>query len=350
VRVTFCWPEISGYMADCWRALHAKPDVDVSVVIRRPASTPFDPGMLAELPVEYVRAVNGSHRRAVREAVSRSRPDVLVLSGWDAPALRSVARVAEDRDWSTVLCFDNPRRTGSWRQAVGKRLFRSYFKRFRAVFVPGERGWQLARYLGFESRQVHPGLLGVNYAHFAGAQNLRNDGDWPRAFGFVGEYIELKGLDVLLEAYSRYRRERRDAWALICSGRGPLQRAIAAQCGVVDAGFTQPADLPVLLGSCGAFVLPSRSDHWGVALVEACAAGLPVIASDQCGAVVEVVRDHYNGLIVTPGSTEDLLEALLFMHDLGDQLPEFGRRSAAQAAPFASDIWAARWRSILMAL
>ncbi len=84
---------------------------------------------------------------------------------------------------------------------------------------------------------------------------------------------------------------------------------------VVFAG--QRGDVPALLAGCDAFVLPSIQEGFSNAILEAMAAGLPVIASDTGGAR-EVVRDGENGWVVAvrhPAPLEEKLRALV--HDPG---------------------------------
>src|SRR5690606_254758 len=120
-------------------------------------------------------------------------------------------------------------------------------------------------------------------------QVFRTQGSWPRSFVFVGRYEEIKGLPELLEAYRKYRQACPDAWDLICVGHGPLKCEIPRSPGVLDLGFLQPLGVASMLARSGCFVLPSRYDAWGVALLEAASSALPVICSDHCGSHVELV-------------------------------------------------------------
>lgn len=69
--------------------------------------------------------------------------------------------------------------------------------------------------------------------------------------------------------------------------------------------LTGRSDVPALLGSSNIFVLPSRYEGFGLALVEAMAAGLPVIASNIDGPA-DIITDGKNGLLFESGSDEQL--------------------------------------------
>jgi glycosyltransferase involved in cell wall biosynthesis len=117
--------------------------------------------------------------------------------------------------------------------------------------------------------------------------------------------------------------------------------------GIDNKGFVQPGDMMEVWKQSGAFVLPSRFDPWPLALVEAAAAGLPVVCSDACGSAVEVVRHGYNGLKVPKASVDALAQAFWRMHVSHDELPDWGRRARQFAAPYSAERWADRWTQIL---
>lgn len=122
-----------------------------------------------------------------------------------------------------------------------------------------------------------------------------------------------KGHAVLLEAFARMRAGHRGL-RLRVVGDGPLRarlHAHAARLGVVDdvdfLGHRE--DVPALLAASGIAVLPSLSEAFPNAAIEAMAAGLPVIAS-QTGGLPEIVRHRRTGLLVKPGDVQGLVSAL----------------------------------------
>jgi glycosyltransferase involved in cell wall biosynthesis len=91
-------------------------------------------------------------------------------------------------------------------------------------------------------------------------------------------------------------------------------------------------DIPDLLARCDVFALSSRSEGGPISVLEAMAAGLPVVASDV-GGVGEIVVDQQTGLLVPPGDPDALaaaLERLLADPALRHRLGAAGRERAAQ--------------------
>ncbi|MER8842443.1 glycosyltransferase family 4 protein [Mesorhizobium sp. M0913] len=151
----------------------------------------------------------------------------------------------------------------------------------------------------------------------------------------------------MVNAYEQYRSQIPDPWPLICCGQGEFARQIAASEFIRDLGFVQPSDMHRIWLGAGVFVIPSRYDPWPLALVEACAAGLPVIASQACGSAVECVRDRSNGLLIAKDNVDDLCRAMVESHTAFDRLPRMGVVSRALAEPYSAEAWSYRWSHIL---
>jgi len=278
----------------------------------------------------------------VAQLVAEMGPEVLFISGWWNPAYRNLATVPKLQACPKALMFDTPF-AATLRQKLARLRMRAYISRFDLVFVPGERAWQFGRYLGVPEGRIEKGLYGVEFSALARTAAARRAmGKWPRTFLFLGQYVPRKGVDILVEAYVRYRARVSEPWGLVCCGRGPLADILRDTPGIQDLGFVQPSDLPAVLRGSGALVLPSRSDAWPLAVVEGCAAGLPIICTAACGSQVELVRNFFNGIVVATEDVEDLVSAMVWAHTNHTKLPEMGARSIELARPFSADAWAKR--------
>lgn len=349
LRIAFCWTGLTGYMPSCWRALAKLPDVEQRIYIEtRRASTAqhaFREDGLDGLRVRVRERDDCAGVGAWLDELVEFRPDLVEVTGWVGRLQRAVVRSPRLSSTPKILGLDLSYR-GTWRQRLAPYVLRSYLRRFCAVCVPGERAAAYARHLGFAEAQIERGLYGFDYDGFAEAAQARPVLPWPARFVFVGRYCEDKGVDVLLKAYRCYRLRVPRPWPLTCCGMGPLADAVCREEGVTDAGFLQPEQMPGFLAGQGVFILPSRYEPWGVALGEACASGLPVIASRACGSTAELVRAYDNGLLCEAGSSESLVDAMLWMHGRADELPVLSARSQALARPYAAQAWARSWYAL----
>ena len=131
--------------------------------------------------------------------------------------------------------------------------------------------------------------------------------------GLVGRLDHWgKGHKELLAAMAQIQA-RHPVHALIVGGGRRMDevREMAAGLGLADAvHFLGPRrDVPDLLNAMDIFVLPSHSEGVSLALLEAMAAGLPVIAT-AVGGLPEVVQDGDNGLLIPPRDSAALAAAL----------------------------------------
>ena len=140
----------------------------------------------------------------------------------------------------------------------------------------------------------------------------------------------------------RYRAAVADPWPLTCCGMGPERWRLSGVEGIEDLGFVQPSELAAVYGRHGAFVLASRVEVWGFVLMEAVAAGLPVVCTTACGASTELVRPNVNGLTCAADDVAGLAAALEWMHAHEAELPAMGARGVPLAEAFSTDLWVGR--------
>ena len=146
---------------------------------------------------------------------------------------------------------------------------------------------------------------------------------------YVGRLIRYKHVDDLLVAFSRLDLDAE----LYIVGEGPERKNLEALAGklrvndkVTFTGFVSEAHKIKLLKSSHVLVLPSTTEGFGIALVEAMAAKTPVIAAD-IPALRELVKDGKVGLLFKPRNIDELkakIERLLIDAELQKKLSEIG--------------------------
>lgn len=185
----------------------------------------------------------------------------------------------------------------------------------------------------------HVVLNGVDPARFP-PRSARAPGD-PLRLVSVGRLSHVKGQDVLVDAMATALKAD-PTLALVLVGAGPTRAALEAQCATLGiAGRIQFAgaqqDVRPFLEAADLFVLPSRSEGISVALLEAMAAGLPVVAT-RVGGTPEVMGPGSGGLLVEPERPDALAEAILTFSADRDLLAREGRAARSRvAAAFSLD-------------
>lgn len=153
---------------------------------------------------------------------------------------------------------------------------------------------------------------------------------------FVGTLSPHKGPDVLLKAMPKILKDIPDAeLVFVGSGwmRGELERAckqFSVEKHVKFAGFVEERLKPIYYRAADVFCLPSVMKHeiFGIVNLEAMACGIPIVAS-KIGGVPDVVKDGENGLLVPPGDSEALADAIIYLlenEDVREKMGKNGRK------------------------
>lgn len=154
-----------------------------------------------------------------------------------------------------------------------------------------------------------------------------------------------KGIEVLLEA----ARDVRRAYFVII-GDGPKREewtALANAHGVADrvrwAGFR--TDVDALLAGCDLFVHPSLDDAFPTVLLEAMAAGLPIVAS-RVGGIPEIVSEGITGELVPPGDPAALASAIGAVLGNDDTMRLMREAARVHASRFSTSAWIDRLAAV----
>ena len=156
-----------------------------------------------------------------------------------------------------------------------------------------------------------------------------------KVIGVVGRLAPIKNHALLLEAM-RSVIECFPRTVLLLVGDGPLKPAVQKTIG--ELGLEQSVkllgartDIPRLLSIMDIFVLPSLSEGLSLTLIEACAAGLPIVAT-EVGGNPEVVGHGDNGLIVPSNDPEALAAAVSYLLKNEDTAMEMGAKGRQRFA------------------
>jgi len=204
--------------------------------------------------------------------------------------------------------------------------------------VSGDARDLAERWLG-GACQVLPN--GVDVERFAKAD------PWPlqqRTILFVGRHEPRKGLDVLLEAFAGLGGDS----VLWVAGEGPATERLRASAppGVEWLGCISDAELARRLRSAAVLCAPSlHGESFGLVLLEAMAAGTPIVASDIDG-YRDVARAGREAVLVEPGDSAGLRAALRRVLDDGDLAAELVERGTARVAGFSMGGLAERYLAL----
>jgi phosphatidyl-myo-inositol alpha-mannosyltransferase len=207
------------------------------------------------------------------------------------------------------------------------------------IAVSGAARHFISRYFPGDYRIIPNG---VDLDAFASAEPYEELRDGTLNILFVGRFEERKGLTHLLKAYHRLRKRKVDARLLVI-GAGPKEREYRRYVGlrgirdVEFLGRVSDDDKVRYFASADIYCAPNTGqESFGIVLLEAMAAGVPIVASDIHG-FKRVVERNVQGLLVEPRNPRALAAALYALARDADLRHEMGDAGRARAPEFTWD-------------
>jgi glycosyltransferase involved in cell wall biosynthesis len=287
----------------------------VAILDLEPAPHPFELSLArADLPVTPLRLPPRAYlreRRCLSEHFLRAAPQVVHTHGYRADVQGgSVARRLGIATISTVHGFTG----GDWKNRLYERLQERALRRCDAVIVVAPALVERLRRRGVAKERIHL----VRNA-WSGASELwsrdqaRRDLELPQQAwiaGWVGRVSREKGADILLEALAEPEALSIEACIV---GDGPERGALEKRASRLGLGARVRwagirAEAARLFPAFDAFVLSSRTEGTPIALFEAMAAEVPIVAT-RVGGVPDVVGEN-EAWLVDPEDPEGIVRAL----------------------------------------
>src|SRR5206468_8483293 len=300
-------------------------------------------------------------REAFCWALEQANPDVVAVNGWNNFGSLAAARCCMEQGIPMVVMSESARgdEPRTWRKEIIKRRIVDLYA---AALVGGQRHVEYLVDLSMPRERIFTGYDVVDNAYFEQrALEIRNvnplQADETRKkhalpenyFLASARFIEKKNLPILIRAYAEYRQRssafanqtsrkatagqeatadrevsgENAPWDLVLLGDGPMRETLNTQLSTLNLhshvhlpGFKQYDELPVYYALANAFVHASTTEQWGLVVNEAIASGLPVIVSERCGCVPELVQG--NGFTFDPMNEHELAAQMLKMTTLAD--------------------------------
>jgi glycosyltransferase involved in cell wall biosynthesis len=280
---------------------------------------------------------NLSRLRSLRSAIRRSKPDC-VISFMDQVNVLTLLATEGQRIPVIVVeqCFPPSQEIGrTWSQLRNW----TYRRAFRVVGVTTRTLSHFSSRIKSRSCVIHNPVLRPPAISKQPAQQLLE----RPALLTIGRLDKHKGHDLLLRAFARLTH-RHANWSLTILGEGSQRQELEDLCRSLK--LTERVSLPgrvsnpeQFLRQADLFVMASRSEGFPMALGEAMACGLPVIATDCPSGPAEMIRDGVNGILVPTEDVEALAAALdCLMSDeplrlqLSSRAPEVAERFSLERA------------------
>lgn len=290
--------------------------------------------------------------------IIRFKPDIINLSGYYDPVYWLIILYCRIRGIRLVLSNESSEKDGN-RNGWKEKFKRTIISQFSGFINFGSSSAQYMQSLGARPSQIisqHAAVLNnrvvsqVYQTAYSKRNHVKADYFLPTYnFVFVGRLAEEKNLPTLLKAFSWLKTHEPKAhnWGLTIIGNGPLRSLVEGKSDqdIHWLGGHPWNEVPAFLALADALLLPSHFEPWGLVVNEAMVCGLPVIVSNQCGCVNDLVEDGKNGYTFRPENMLELAVALQKFVNLSEtERTQMGKHSLDLIAPFhttpvAQEIW-----------
>ena len=281
---------------------------------------------------------------AAKDYIKNLSFSAAIVGGYDSHFKRWVLRYCKSRGIPSAMFADSNIRAERGRsikkklKRFAKRIFlRRIIRQVDRVIPCNRCGVAYWRYYGCPltkiSRSTYfcavdvPAALAVKREELFARYKLPAD---RKLIFTAARLVPAKALHLMVEAFTKSGLADQ-GWVWAVAGDGPLRPTLEEQAGKLNGsairflGAVAPADIPGLMAQSELFVLPSVYEPHGIVVAEAMAVGTPVIASRDCGAARDLVRNGKTGWLFASGDATSLKATLLASVRLETSKVEAGR-------------------------
>ena len=345
LSIFFLWAEVGGYLEAVLKSLSSQSVMIINVVhwdIRSLNTTQHDIGNNDKV---IFHARSKTNDELIFKLLEFAKPDILVVSGWmDKGYIRVCKKYKKNHPMVKIVVGIDDIWMGSIRQRLGQ-IYYSFFYRklFDFMWVSGQPQFSYAQRFGYNIENI------ISNLYSADTETFKTRAGIAKRFVFVGRFVKVKAIDLLVKSYCMLSESEQKEWPLILIGDGDQKSIVLNQKNpnIKVLPFLQPEQLMEELLKGGVGCLPSHKDQWGVVLHEYALIGLPILASSGTGATTEFLISGFNGFMFNKGNVNDMCRAMKEFTSLTEfDIARFAENSTKLGQRITSDLSAASLLSV----
>jgi len=274
-------------------------------------------------------------RREALSYLQKTQVDAAIAFEYSTPTAMAFMLRCRRKGIPYLINCDGAHIRDSWLKRIIKRFF---IRRAAMCCASGRRAGEYFKHYGAADEQIHyHPFTSLSKAELLddlvsneqkAALKTALQLSYPKIGVVATRFLELKRIDVLIEAWSRLSPD----YHLIIIGRGEMESSYREQvarlglCNVHIIGHQTREVLFDYFKASDLLVFPTSLDVWGLVVNEAMACGLPVVTTPGSVAGLELIEDGVGGYIVPVGDADMLaekLDAVLSDNALRDRMGRF---------------------------
>lgn len=316
-KVLLVLHQVGPYHNDRFTTLQES--VDLTVLEILPDSNEYSWNTEFARVYNRVKLPNNEQQLFINNILNSTDFDLVINCGWSHKYYHLICLTAARRNILSAVISDSryedePR--VFYKELVKKILLKSY----DAALVAGSQSKSYLIKLGFPKEKIFQPWDVIDNKSML--KSFEHDIQYSeRYFICVARLIEKKNIFGLLKAYQQYILNG-GSRKLKILGDGSLENAVLDKIDQLNLtnevsleGFVQQKNIRKYYQQSFALILPSFYDQWGLVVNEAMASGLPIIATENCGAAVEF-SEKGSLFLVNPNEIDSITNAMLNLEKL----------------------------------
>ncbi len=356
---------ISPYRIPLFNALAQHPGVDLHVIFLAETDPHLRQWQVYKEEIRFSYQVLPSWRqrlsrfnvllnRGVGPALTAAAPDVILCGGYNYFASWQALHWARTRSIPFLLWSESNLQDLRHGFPLVEFLKSEFLHRCTGFVVPGRSAQEYLTAHRIRGSVVFNAPNAVDNALFAAAAVAAHQDALARReklslpnryYLFVGRLVREKGVFELLSAYAKLDQQIRQQIGLVFVGDGPLREQLQERAasispgGIRFAGFAQREQLATYYALAEVLILPTYTDTWGLVVNEGMACGLPVILSRAAGCAADLVKENWNGVLISPQDVASLAVAMENLVNHPDLCATMGANSRLHISRYSPADW-----------
>ena len=229
-----------------------------------------------------------SQRKKINNIVLDKQPHVVFSSGWRYKYIQNFTNYLKrnNTNLKIVSMVDNNFKN-NFRQKIGKIYFKFFLsENYDFFWVPGKSTKKLLNYYGVSKKLIFENLYNVNQNIFFNKINLHKR---KNNFIFVGQCIKRKNFDILARSFiENFKNKNIRLIVITNTSKRKINKKYLKNRNIRFYFNLTSKEISNKLNQNKFFILPSKVDHWPLALLEAISTGNICIVSKNLGNIYEL--------------------------------------------------------------
>ena len=261
------------------------------------------------------------HIKFISKILREYNPDIILVTGYDAPAYWQALYYAKKNKKKIVLWNGSTLLFSKFKKGIAYKIKKRFLSKIDFFITYGSKATEYIKYFGIDENKIITGCNTVDIEWFySNLELIKKDPRFKEFFIkyknkikllFVGRLIKYKGLEKLLNIIAKFNNPSIHLFVL---GDGHdkeylmnYSKNIGINNFVEFLGYIQKKDMPFYYSLSDYFIFPTFLDPWGLVVNEALACGVPVLSSIYAGATYDLIKEGINGFAFDPKDEDGFL-------------------------------------------